>query len=182
MAQGEGRRREGNLESQEIKSLDPMKVGPYVKLVENFYHSYREISVFDLNGISILEKGKTSFEKEEWFRGAVEKGLFVSKAAPGSPSLQPTITISTVIKGGTGSPVGVLRELVDLAYVSELISEARLGKTGELYLVDHKGKFVLHGGLDELSSKNIWKVPYFESPQSKLGYTGTYRDYRGNGS
>ena len=167
-------------ESQEIKSLDPKRIEPYVKLVKGFYQAYREISVFDLNGKRIPATDGISSKQEEWFQGALEQGTFVSKPTPGSPSSGATITISAVIKDRSGTAIGVLRELVDLTYISKLISEAKLGETGELYLVDPTGNFVLHRDLKELSSKNISKVPYFDSPQVKRSYTGTYGDYRGN--
>src|SRR5512139_3298644 len=117
-------------ESQEIKSLDPKRIEPYVRLVKNFYQAYRDISVFNLKGKRIPGSGKASSENEEWFRGAVEKGVFVSKPGLGPPLFQPTLTISAVIRDDTGRPVGVLRELVDMAYVFELISQVELGKTG----------------------------------------------------
>ncbi len=52
-------------ESREIKSLNPRKIEPYVRLVQNFYPAYREISVFDRNGKRIPEQGETSFDKED---------------------------------------------------------------------------------------------------------------------
>jgi two-component system, NtrC family, sensor kinase len=167
-------------ESQEIKSLDPKRIEPYVKLVKGFYQAYREISVFDLNGKRIPATEGISSKQEEWFQGALEQGTFVSKPMPGASSSGATITISAVIKHRSGTAIGVLRELVNLTYISELISEAKLGETGELYLIDPEGNFVLHRDLKELSNKTILKVPYFESPQVKRSYTGTYADYRGN--
>lgn len=167
-------------ESQEIKSLDPKRIEPYVKLVKGFYQAYREISVFDLNGKRIPATDGISSKQEEWFQGALEQGTFVSKPMPGASSSGATITISAVIKHRSGTAIGVLRELVNLTYISELISEAKLGETGELYLIDPEGNFVLHRDLKELSNKTIFKVPYFESPQVKRSYTGTYADYRGN--
>jgi two-component system, NtrC family, sensor kinase len=167
-------------ESQEIKSLDPKRIEPYVKLVKGFYQAYREISVFDLNGKRIPATEGISSKQEEWFQGALEQGTFVSKPMPGASSSGATITISAVIKHRSGTAIGVLRELVNLTYISELISEAKLGETGELYLIDPEGNFVLHRDLKELSNKAILKVPYFESPQVKRSYTGTYADYRGN--
>lgn len=168
-------------ESQEIKSLDPMKIEPYLTLVKQFYRAYRELWVVNLRGRRVAENiSEFSYEQEDWFQEAINKGLFISSPKFHKPSLQPTITISVIIKGRDGRPIGVLKELVDMAYVAELISESKLGETGELYLVDSRGNFALHKMLMELSEKGISKVPYFENPQITLTYTAIYRDYKNN--
>lgn len=168
-------------ENQEIKSLDPMRIEPYLTLVKQFYRAYRELWVVNLKGRRVGENiSEFSYEKEDWFQGAINKGLFISSPKFHKPSLQPTIAISVIIKDRGGRPIGVLKELVDMTYVAELISESKLGETGELYLVDSRGEFVLHKMLTELSEKGISKVPYFENPQIKPTYTAIYRDYKNN--
>jgi signal transduction histidine kinase len=71
------------------------------------------------------------------------------------------------------------KEAVDLGYVSRLISEAKLGETGELYLVDREGAFVLHKQIRQLADRGISKVPYFEERSPKAAHTAIYEDYRG---
>lgn len=165
-------------ESQEIKSLDPAKVDPFLNMVKHFYQAYLDISVADLK-----KKGRSrppSFEAEEWFQKAIEEGVFVSKPSLHTSLNKPIIIISVLVRDSNLGPIGVLKETVDLGYVSQLISEAKLGETGELYLVDHEGRFVLHRGVKQLSDQGISKVPYFESPSESTTYTAVYRDYRGN--
>jgi len=168
-------------ESQELKSLDPKRIGPYLTLVKHFYQAYREIWVLNLKGQIVSENiSGISFVKENWFQRAIEKGLFISSPTLYASSLHPSIIISVVIKDGAGHAIGVLKELVDTTYVSELISEAKLGETGELFLVDSQGRFVIQKLLKELSKKGVLKVPYFENKQFKPTYTAIYRDYKGN--
>jgi len=165
-------------ESQEIKSLDPAKVESYLNMVKHFYQAYLDISIAD------LKKKRTSrppsFEEEEWFQKAIEKGIFVSRPSFDASLNKPIIIISVLIRGANRRPIGVLKETVDLGYVSRLISEAKLGETGELYLVDHQGRFVLHKRAKQLSDQGISKIPYFESPSERTTYTAVYKDYRGN--
>jgi len=106
---------------------------------------------------------------------AIEKDVFVSKPSLGPPLFQPTLTISAVIRDDTGSPIGVLRELVDMAYVSELISQVELGQTGELYLVDRNGNFILHKGLSDLLTKGLSGFTTSRIP----GRTGSHGDLQG---
>ena len=165
-------------ESQEIKSLAPTKVEPYLNMVKHFYQAYLDISIAD-----IKKKRRSrlqSFEAEEWFQKAIEQGVFVSKPHLNALLHKPIIIISVLVRDAHHPPIGVLKEILDMSYISDLISEAKLGETGELYLVDQQGGFVLHKEAKQLSDQGISKVPYFESPSERTTYTAVYRDYRGN--
>ncbi len=167
-------------ESSEIKSLNPEKVTAYLNLVKHFYQAYVSLSVFDPKGhwVSTVPS-QSSFENRAWFQKAVEQGLFISEPRPYDPSGKPVLSISFVIKDSTRL-IGVLQETVDLAYVSQLLSEAKLGKTGELYLVDREGKFVIHKAIKGFSGEGISKVPYSENPSLQIAKTAVYKDYKGN--
>ncbi len=168
-------------ESQEVKSLNPARTEQYLNLVRRFVPSYRELWVFDLNGRRVSEASPLrSYENEDWFQGAIEKGLFVSSPTFHKPSMKPTITLSFIIQDKAGQPIGVLKEWVDMNYISELIYQAKLGETGELFLVDAQGKFIIHKMLKELDEKGIPGVPYFKGLPDKDVHTGVYKDYRGN--
>ena len=168
-------------ESQEIKSLDPKRIEPFLSLVKHFERAYLEIWVLNLKGQIVSGNlSKTSFGKEEWFQRAIEEGTLILRPTLQPKSLKPAITISFCIKDAKGRPIGVLKELVDLSYISELISESKLGETGELFIVNPQGEFVLHNRLIELLKKGTSRVPYFEKIQLQLGYTGVYKDYTDN--
>ena len=172
-------------ESREIMSLDKKQIEPFLSLIKHFERAYLDIWVLNLKGHIVSGGGKpikTSFEEEEWFQRALKEGAFVSLPEPAleAQSSQPTITISVPIKDTRGHPTGVLRELVVLTYISELISESKLGKTGKLFIVNHQGKFVLHSRLPELLREGTSKVFYFEKIRHREVYTGVYKDYTGN--
>jgi two-component system NtrC family sensor kinase len=172
-------------ESLEIKSLDPKRIEPFLSLIKHFERAYLDISVLNLKGQIISGGGKplkTSFEKEEWFQGALREDAFISIPAPAleAQSPQPTITIAVAIKDAEGHPIGVLRELVVLTYIYELISESKLGETGKFFIVHPQGQFVLHSRLIELLREGTAKVSYFGKIPPGETYTGVYRDYAGN--
>jgi len=87
-------------ESQEIKSLAPAKVEPYFNMVKHFYQAYLDISIADLK--QKKPSRSPSFEAEEWFQKAVEKGAFVSKPFRDTSLNKPTIIISVLISAMTG--------------------------------------------------------------------------------
>jgi two-component system NtrC family sensor kinase len=168
-------------ESQEIKSFDPIRIEPYLALVKQFYQAYREIWVVNLKGQRISEKdSRLSYAKEDWFEKAIEKELFISAPLIRNPFFEPIFSISVRIKDKTGRPVGVLKEWLDMTYVAELISEAKLGETGELFLVDSHGRFIIQKTVKALSEKGISSVPYFNSPWDRSIHTGIYKSYKGN--
>ena len=168
-------------ESQEIKSLDPKQIEPFLSLVNHIDRTYLELWILNLKGQIVSGNlSKTSFQKEEWFQRAIEEGTSILRPTLQPQSLQPAITISFSIKDAKGRPIGVLKELVDLTYISELISESKLGKTGELFIVNPQGEFVLHNKLIELLKKEISKVPYFEKSQFEPTNTWVYKDYTGD--
>jgi len=169
------------VESQEIKSLDPKWIDPFLSLVKHSERASLEILVLNLKGIIVSGNlSKTSFEKEEWFQRAIEGGTLILRPTLQPKSLKPAITISFCIKDARDRPIGVLKELVDLSYISELISESKLGETGKLFIVNPQGEFVIHNKLIELLKEGISKVPYFENIQFKPTYTGVYKDYMDN--
>jgi signal transduction histidine kinase len=168
-------------ESQEIKSLDPKRIEPFLSLVKHFERAYLEIWVLNSKGQLVSGNlSKNSFEKEEWFQRAIKEETLILRPTLQPKSLQPAITISFSIKDARGRPIGVLKELVDLTYISDLISESKLGETGKLFIVNPQGEFVLHNKLIALLKKGTTKVPYLEKIQLKPTYTGVYKDYTDN--
>jgi two-component system, NtrC family, sensor kinase len=166
-------------ESEEIKSLDPRRIDPYLALLKQFSPAYRELWVVDLKGRRLSQDASgSSYEKEDWFQEAFQDRFFISVIAPVEPSFLPTVTISVLIKNKAGDPIGVFKELVDMTFVSELVSEARLGETGMLYLVDLRGRFVLHKGLKELSRRRITEVTEVKKSPNRPLRTEVYRNYR----
>lgn len=168
-------------ESQEIKSLDPKRIEPFLSLVKHSERAYLEIWVLNLKGQIVSGNlSKNSFEKEGWFRRVIEEETVISMPALQPKSLKPTITISFSIKDARGHPIGALKEWADLTYIAELISEAKLGETGKLFIVKPQGEFLVFNRLTELLKKGTSKVSYFDKAQFKSAYTGVYTDYSGN--
>lgn len=168
-------------ESQEIKSLDPKRIEPFLNFKKNLHPAYRELLVVDLKGKEISNRpSRRTFEREEWFQKAIEKELFISPPMLPSPSEPPFFIISLLIKDGGGKSVGVLKELAEMDYVAQLIFEAHLGKTGKLFLANLRGEILLHERWSELTQSGIFRVPYFEKYLFIPTYTGVYKDSQGN--
>ena len=168
-------------ESQESKSMDPKRIEPFLTLLKHLERASLEIRVLNLKGQIVSgDRSKTSFEKEEWFKRVIEDETFILRPTLQTQSFRPAITLAFPIKDTRNRPIGVLHELVDLTYISGLISESKLGDTGKLFIVDPQGEFVLHDKLEEFLKKGISKVSYFEKIQPRPTYIGVYKDYNGH--
>jgi two-component system, NtrC family, sensor kinase len=167
-------------ESQEVKSLDPRRIGPFLSLAKHLNRAYQEISVLNSKG-EIISGGhsKDSFLKEEWFQKGLEEGSFISTPSPQSGSKQPAMVISLAVKDGEGRSIGMLMERVNLTYVADLISESKLGETGELFIVNPQGEFLLHSRLRGIHEMTNPKVSYFQQTAFKSTHTAVYKDYTG---
>ena len=68
-------------ESQEVKSLDPKRIEPFLSLIKHFERAYLEIWVLNLKGQIVSENlSNASFEKEEWFQRALKEETLISRA------------------------------------------------------------------------------------------------------
>ena len=77
-------------ESQEIKSLDPKRIEPFLSLVKHFERAYLEIWVLNLKGQIVSGNlSNASFEKEEWFQRAIKEETLISRSCT-SAQIPPT--------------------------------------------------------------------------------------------
>jgi two-component system, NtrC family, sensor kinase len=167
--------------SPEIKSLDPKRIQPISFLAKHFEGTYRGIWILNVRGKLISgDPARFSSDREEWLRKAVKDGGFVAGPSiqPGSP--KPVITIYTAITDQRHRPVGIVKEVVDLTYIANLIAESKLGETGEFFIVNSRGEFVLHSKPEKLLKKGIASVPYFRHNLPTPTHTEVYKDYTGD--
>jgi two-component system NtrC family sensor kinase len=168
-------------ESREIKSLDRKQIEPFISMIRRFDPTYLGIWVMNLKGQVLSGTfSRNSFQREEWFQKALEQRVFILTPTFQPNSMKPALTISFSIKDAGDRPIGVLKTSLDLTYIANLISESRLGRTGEFFIVNPDGEFVLFKKSADLVKKGITKIPYFERVHPPPTYTGVYKDYTGN--
>ncbi len=168
-------------ESAEIKSLDPKRMEPLLNFKKGLHQGYRELLVADLKGKEIaIRPPWRNLEKEEWFRGAMDKDLYVSSPMVLESSEFPVLIISLLIKDPAGRALGVLKELVLMDYVANLIFESHLGETGKFFLANPRGEILLDERPSELPIRGIPRVPYFENVPFKPSHTAVYVNSQGN--
>jgi two-component system NtrC family sensor kinase len=169
------------IESGEIKSLDPKRMEPLLNFKKDLHKGYPEFLVADLKGKEIaIRPPRRNLEKEEWFRGAMDKGLYVSSPIVLESSEFPVLIISLLIKDRAGKALGVLKEVVSMDYVAHLIFESYLGETGKFYLANPRGEILLEKRPSDLPIQGMPRVPYFENVPFRPFHTAVYVNSRGN--
>jgi two-component system, NtrC family, sensor kinase len=168
-------------ESPEIKSLNPGQIEPFLSLMRHFERSYLNIQVYTLNGELVSRKrSEISSMDEEWFKKALQEGVFISIPGTEPGHLRPTVTISTIIRNAQQRPIGILKEVVSLTFLTDLITESKLGQTGTFFIFCPQGEFVIQKGLIKAFKREASSSAYFEVSPGKPTYTGVYKGYTEN--
>ncbi len=167
-------------ESEEIKSLKPEKMEPYLNFKKAMDKTCRELLVADLSGTILAPFPQPgSVAREEWFQRALKKETYISPVMLPSTSDVPIFVISFLIKDREGEALGVLKEIVEMDYIAKLIFESHFGNTGRLLLVDLSGEILIHERLAQLAAKGISRVRYLDRYSFKPTHTAVYIDYEG---
>ena len=168
-------------DSQEVRSLDHQRLGHLLSLVNQIDRTYLGIWILDSKGqITWGDPLTFSYQAGDWLQKAIKEGTFISEPLVQPQTMYPTLALYFRIKDGNENPVGVLKKLVDLAYISDLIAESKLGETGQFYMVTAQGEIVLHNRLAELLKKGApRRVPVFEKVPPQPTFTAVYKNPAG---
>ena len=165
-------------ESPEIKSMNPGQIDPFLSLMKHFERSYLEIQIFTLDGRVVSRKrSQISSSDEEWFQKTLREGVFISSPRMEPGYLKPTVTIAVIIKNEQDRPIGILKEVVSLTFITDLITESNLGKTGQFFIFCPQREFILQKGLIKTFKKETSRAAYFEASLAMPTYTGVYKGY-----
>ncbi len=167
-----------------LTKTDPVYKRAYEEMREFFNSSlladenFREITFLSPNGVAEIStnpaKVGTNHADELYFIRGIS-GTYTSKIEENS------MTISTPVKGGGDSLLGVVVVSFDLRKIRELMEErAGLGETGETYLFDESYRFVASPrARDESILKMEARNPVIEDCVRGGSGAGLYNNYEG---
>ncbi|OGR22292.1 MAG: two-component sensor histidine kinase [Desulfobacterales bacterium RIFOXYA12_FULL_46_15] len=103
--------------------------------------AFIDLGLFDPQGIHVRYSGKyelqgKTYADELWFKQVMQNGAYISDIFLGYRHL-PHFVIA--IKHGSGKNTWVLRATIDTLYFDRMISQVRIGKTGEAYILNKDG-------------------------------------------
>jgi len=170
-----------------VRTLDAAEIGPYLELVRSQYGVYTRLLVVDAAGKVRFDTQSPSFPPRERSPFAEETGI--REALGGRTAMAPVhlepggkesvFVIATPIPGEGRNPLGAVRATVSTASILADVLRVSLGRTGESYLVDGEGTFLVHKEPGRILRENISRSESFSQIFGKAGRKPIYTDYRG---
>ncbi len=166
-----------------LGSLDPTRIASYLELVQSQYGVYSRFLVVDASG-------RVQFDT----KSAEQKNLpagdaGIHQALRGKTTMSPVhlepggnesvFFITTPIQAPSGNPLGAVRATVSTASILADVLRVSLGRTGESYLVDGEGTFLVHQHPHRILRENISRSETFSQIFGTTGRKPVYTDYRG---
>ncbi|MGD9124731.1 MAG: ATP-binding protein [Desulfarculaceae bacterium] len=105
--------------------------------------AYVDLGVFDAAGNHLAYQGPyrltgKNYKDATWFKEVLNKGHHVSNVFLGYRKV-PHFVVALAIRN-SGKP-WVIRATIDTLFFTDLVEKVRIGKTGEAYIIDEKGRF-----------------------------------------
>jgi methyl-accepting chemotaxis protein len=88
---------------------------------------------------------------KEALAGQVSTGMVAKNKVTGAPF----VPVAAPIYSPAGKIVGVVANILDISFVNALILDAKLGKTGYAYVLDHTGLIIAHPVADKIFKTNL---------------------------
>ncbi len=113
----------------------------------------------------------------DWYQGALtQKGPFISDVFQFSQTEFPKLAISLPILTDNDDVKGVVVAFVSVPKLSQLVESMKVGTTGYLFIVDHKGKLLAHPNKTyALSRPALDHLPVVQAVISGQHGTGEFR-------
>ena len=167
--------------SEILKTMDPARIAPYLKLVGENYKVYNGFVVVSRGGAIIFNSTGEPMDKmrTELCRQSMSGKVFISGVSLDPERKESVFHISAPILGSAGEIKGAVCATVGTGAISSIILKVSLGKTGECYLVDKDGTFLAHREPRRILSENIAQSQSFKNIFGGEYRKATYTDYRG---
>ncbi|MGI6703691.1 MAG: methyl-accepting chemotaxis protein [Clostridia bacterium] len=107
---------------------------------------FHAIWIADSNdGIYHANDGRyASVSGKDYFTGALAGKTVVSEPTISTKTGKPIITVTAPVVDESGMAVGVVGGTIELAYVTDMINEEKLGESGYAIMMEQSGKYVAH--------------------------------------
>lgn len=167
--------------SASLKSMDPARIGPYLKLVQTQYGVYPRFVIVDRAGRTIADTadGKETFADAAWFREASQGRPYFSQVEAGDDGRESVFRLAAPIRDTGGRLIGAACSTVSTQAILARVLKVSLGETGECYLVDKTGTFLAHKEPARILRDNIAQSESFLNIFGQTGPRPIYTDYRG---
>lgn len=119
------------------------KLNELFEIINHGNWSFTDLGVIDDKGKHLAYVGPyhlidKNYAETTWFKEVMKKGLYISDMFLGFRQ-EPHFVIA--VKANSGSGDWILRATIDTEYFRSLVENVKIGRTGEVYLVNKEGLF-----------------------------------------
>ncbi|HPI92621.1 MAG TPA: methyl-accepting chemotaxis protein [Deltaproteobacteria bacterium] len=111
-------------------------------------------------GVSLTDRG--------YFKDAITGKANIGEAALNKVTGQPFVPIAVPIQSADGKVVGVVANILDIGYLSELIAGAKIGKTGYAFMTNKDGIAIAHPDKENILKLNFTTLEGMEEISKKM--------------
>jgi methyl-accepting chemotaxis protein len=109
-----------------------------------------------------------SFAERGYFKDAISGKANVGEVALNKVTGQPFVPIAVPIISPDGKIVGVIANILDIGYLSELIAGAKIGKTGYAFMANKAGIAIAHPDKENILKLNFTTLAGMEDISKKM--------------
>jgi methyl-accepting chemotaxis protein len=111
-------------------------------------------------GVSLADRG--------YFKDALAGKANIGEAALNKVTGQPFVPIAVPILSPEGKIIGVVANILDIGYLSELIAGAKIGKTGYAFMTNKEGIAIAHPDKENILKLNLSTLEGMEEIAKKM--------------
>ena len=129
--------------------------------------SFRQLAVLDETGAEVAQASRVALELSEQFNGRLKKAVYdqsesgrryISQMYIDDATREPLIVLAIPVD--VWNFQGTLAAEVNLQFMWSLVDQIKVGETGYVYIVDHKGNLVAFRETDRvLANENVKHIP-----------------------
>lgn len=144
--------------------------------------AFSDLGFFDSSGVHLAycgpyELSGKNYKDAHWFKEVTKKGVYISDVFLGYRQA-PHFIIAVVKEDGSAK--WILRASIDTHFFTDLVKSVCIGKTGEAYILNHKGYFQTErrsGGTLMSNDPDYEKTPEYHSGIRSFLRKGAHEEY-----
>lgn len=161
-----------------LRTMDPSVIAPYLDIIRKHYGVYKHMTVVSAdNAVVVSTSGIHSTVDFSRMHLDAQDALFLSKITYLAQAQESIFHIAAPVRD-EARRIGTVVGTVSTNSIINTILRVALGNTGECYLVDKDGRFLVHKEPHRILSENISQSASFKNIFGSRDRTETYLDYR----
>jgi len=136
----------------------------FAKLVETegIADNSQVIFLADLSATTIAASGESflgvPLSDRAYVQDALKGKLNIGKVGLNKVTGHPFVPVAAPVYGSDGEIVGVVGNIIDIAFLSDLIIGEKIGETGYSFMTDSSGLFIAHPNPDHVMKTNMYDM------------------------